>query len=158
MSDQLGSVTIRDARIIFRNFEGKEGPYNKAGTRNFGVVLQPGDAEAMANDGWNIKLLEPREEDKEEGTEATPWLPVEAAYDKGRPPTVVLITDHGRKNLDEETIKQLDWVDITKINMIVNPYTWTVNGKSGVKAYLKTMDKIVEFDKIINTLREEVSQ
>ena len=139
---------MKDVRIIFRNFEGKEGPYNKKGTRNFGVILPPDVSEAMADDGWNIKLLQPREDDAEEGAVPTPWLPVEAAYDKGRPPTVVLITERGRENLDEEKIKQLDWVDIVKVDMIVNPYTWEVNGKSGVKAYLKSMYVTIEEDEL----------
>lgn len=148
MAEQLGSVTMRDVRIIFRNFEGKEGPYNKKGTRNFGVILPPDKAEMMANDGWNVKLLQPREEEAEEGEQPVAWLPVEAAYDKGRPPSVVLITDRGRTNLDEEKIQQLDWVDIVRVDLIVNPYTWEVNGKSGVKAYLKSIYVTIEEDEL----------
>lgn len=148
MTEQLNSVTMRDVRIIFRNFRGEEGKFNQKGTRNFGVILPPDIAEAMASDGWNVKNLQPREEDAEEGELPTPWLPVEAAYDKGRPPTVVLITDHGRTNLSEQTIENLDWVDIIKVDLIVNPYTWDVNGKSGVKAYLKSMYVTIEEDEL----------
>jgi hypothetical protein len=147
---ELSSVTMRDVRIIFRNFRGEKGTYNQEGTRNFGVILPPDVAERMAADGWNVKNLQPREEDAEEGELPVPWLPVEAAYDKGRPPTVVLITDDGNKrtNLTAETIANLDWVDIVKVDMIVNPYAWDVNGKSGVKAYLKSIYVTIEEDEL----------
>ena len=145
----LSPVTMRDVRIIFRNFRGEEGQYNQEGTRNFGVILPPDVAEAMAADGWNVKTLKPREEDAEEGELPTPWLPVEAAYEKGRPPTIVLITDTGRTNLSAETVAQLDWVDIVKVDMIVNPFSWTQpSGKSGVKAYLKSMYITIEQDEL----------
>ena len=41
--------------------------------------------------------------------------------------------------LDEETIGMLDWADIAKVDLVVNPYNWEVNGKKGVKGYLKAM-------------------
>lgn len=139
------TVLMEGARIIFRNFEGKEGKYNKAGTRNFGVLVDPQLAEQMTADGWNIKWLKPREDEEEESEEQA-WLPVEAAYDKGRPPRIVMITSRGRTNLNEEDVMTLDWADILNVDLIVRPYTWDVNGKSGVKAYLQSMYVTIEED------------
>jgi len=139
------TVLMEGVRIIFRNFEGKEGKYNAKGTRNFGVILDPQVGESMINDGWNVKFLEPREEEEDE-TERQPWLPVEAAYDKGRPPRIVLVTTRGRTNLTEEDVETLDWVDITNVDLIVRPYNWDVNGKNGVKAYLQSMYVTIEED------------
>lgn len=139
------TVLMEGVRIIFRNFEGKEGRYNKAGSRNFGVLVDPQVAEAMIADDWNIKYLQPRE-DEEEETEPQAWLPVEAAYDRGRPPRVVLITSRGRTNLTENEVEMLDWADIVNVDLIVRPYAWDVNGKSGVKAYLQSMYVTIEED------------
>lgn len=141
------NVLMEGVRIIFRNFEGKEGQYNKAGQRNFGVIIPDrATADAMAGDDWNIKWLKPRDEDEGEETEETPWLPVEVAYDKGKPPRVVLITERGRTNLDEDTVDMLDWAEITNVDLIVRPYTWEVNGRGGVKAYLQSMYVTIEED------------
>lgn len=132
------TVTMESVRIIFRNFAGKEGQYNREGDRNFAVILDEDTANAMAEDGWNVKRLNPREEDLEDNPEGTPYLGVTVSY-KGRPPRVVLIADGVRTNLDENTISIVDQVDIENVDLIVNPYNWVVNGKSGVKAYLQSM-------------------
>jgi len=142
------TVLMEGVRIIFRNFEGKEGRYNKKGNRNFGVILPNNEvAEAMAQDDWNVKWLQPREDD-DEGTEETPWLPVEVAYDRGRPPRIVLITSRGRTNLGEHEVEMLDWADIVNVDLIVRPYNWEVNNKGGVKAYLQSMYITIEEDEL----------
>lgn len=138
------TVLMEGVRIIFRNFEGKEGKYNKAGSRNFAVLLDDQIAEVMAGDDWNVKWLEPREDDEEETRQA--YLPVEVAYDRGRPPRVVMITSRGRTNLGEDEVEMLDWADITNVDMIVRPYRWEVNGKTGTKAYLQSMYITIEED------------
>lgn len=138
------TVLMEGVRIIFRNFEGKEGKYNKAGSRNFAVLLDDQIAEVMAGDDWNVKWLEPREDDEEETRQA--YLPVEVAYDRGRPPRVVMITSRGRTNLGEDEVEMLDWADITNVDMIVRPYRWEVNGKTGTKAYLQSMYVTIEED------------
>lgn len=139
-----GTVLMEGVRIIFRNFSGKEGQYNREGDRNFAVLLDEKIATVMAEDNWNVKWLKPRE-DEEEGTEPQAYLPVSVNF-KGRPPRIVLITSRGRTNLDEHSIEMLDWADILNVDLIVRPYEWTVNGKSGVKAYLQSIYVTIEED------------
>lgn len=143
---EQGTVVMEGVRIVFRNFAGKEGQYNRQGDRNFAVLLDDTVANAMAEDGWNIKWLKPRD-DAEEDEQDQAYLQVSVNY-KGRPPTVALITSRGRTNLDEDTIDMLDWADITNVDLIVRPYSWLVQGKSGVKAYLKSMFVTIEEDEL----------
>lgn len=141
-----GNVLMEGVRIVFRNFEGKEGPYNKAGDRNFAVLIDENTAKMMAEDGWNIKWLTAREEDEGEPDQA--YLPVSIRFDVF-PPHVVLVTSGGRTQLDESTIEMLDYAEITNVDLIIRPYTWTVNNKTGMKAYVKTMFVTIEEDELV---------
>jgi len=138
------TVIMEGVRIIFRNFAGKEGQYNREGDRNFAVLLDDKTAAEMDADGWNVKWLRPREEDEEDATQQA-YLPVSVNF-KGRPPRVVLITSRGRTNIDEDQIEMLDWADIINVDLIVSPYAWTVNDKSGIKAYLQSLYVTIQED------------
>ena len=131
------TVLMEGVKIIFRNFSGKEGQYNREGDRNFAVLLDDDVAEAMAADGWNVKWLKPREDDEDEKEQA--YLSVSLNFSKGRPPKVVLVTSRGRTTLAEQDVELLDWADITNVDLIVRPYEWTVNSKTGIKAYLQSI-------------------
>lgn len=137
------TVLMEGVRIIFRNFAGKEGQYNREGDRNFAVLLDEETAAAMDGDGWNVKWLKPRSE--EEGDTPQPYLPISVNF-KGRPPRIVLITSRGRNNLDESQVEMLDWADILNVDLIVRPYEWTVNDKSGIKAYLQSLYVTIDED------------
>lgn len=148
------TVLMEGVQIVFRNFEGKEGPYNKAGDRNFAVLLDPEVAKMMAEDGWNVKWLKPREEDEVEEEQA--YLPVSLRYDVF-PPNVTLVTSHNRTQLDESTVEMLDYADIVNVDLIVRPYEWSVNGKGGIKAYVKTMFVTIEEDALVRKYSQEQS-
>jgi hypothetical protein len=58
-----------------------------------------------------------------------------------------MISSRGvRTHLNASNVETLDGADIVNVDMIVRPYTWEVNGKGGVKAYLQSMYVIVEED------------
>lgn len=135
------SVMIEDARLIFKNFEGKESQYNSAGDRNFCVLLDAELAAQLANDGWNVKSLAPQEE----GDPEQYYIAIKVSY-KGRPPRVVMITSGGRQNLSEDMVSVLDWADIETADLIFRPYEWAVNGKTGIKAYLQSLFVTIKED------------
>lgn len=145
-STEKNTVLMEGVRIIFRNFAGKEGQYNREGDRNFGVILPDDVAEAMLRDGWNVKYLKPREEDDDEVE--TPWLSVSVNYEKGRPPMIFVLTSRGRTALDADTVEMLDWAEITNVDLIVRPYAWEVSGNTGIKAYLQSMYVTIEEDEL----------
>jgi hypothetical protein len=130
-SKRIPAVIFEDARVLFRNFSGKEGKYNREGDRNFCLLLDEETAEAMGADGWNVKYLRARED----GDVPQAYIEVAVSY-RGRPPRIVMITSRGRTNLDESMINILDWAEIEKVDLSINPYSWSVQEKSGIKAYL----------------------
>ena len=140
---QDNTVLMEGVRIIFRNFSGKEGQYNREGDRNFAVLLDEQVATDLATDGWNVKWLKPRED--VEGEDPQAYLQVSVNF-KGRPPRIVLLTSTKRRNLDESEVEDLDWVDINNVDLIIRPYEWSVNGKTGIKAYLQSIYVTIEED------------
>lgn len=127
-------VVFENARILFRNFAGKEGKFNPAGRRNFCLVIPVDIVDKMKEDGWNVKSLPPRDPDDD----TLYYIQVSVAYG-AYPPKVWLVSGKSKTLLDEESIAALDYAEIENIDLIIRPYTWEVNGRGGVKAYLKKM-------------------
>jgi hypothetical protein len=142
MSNDTKTFMVEDAHIIFRNFSGKEGMYNRAGDRNFSVILDEATAEQMLKDGWNVKY--PTKE-RDEGEPYEPYISVAVKFDK-YPPRVVMLTSRARTNLDDDTVEVLDWANFAKVDLICRGSYWETNGKSGIKAYLKSMFVTIDED------------
>lgn len=135
----INKLSIENARLMFKNFSGREQKYNREGDRNFCVVIEDHDqAQSLAEDGWKVRILPSRDE----GDPPTHYIQVAVSFKEvpGIPPMkVYMMTDHSKIRLDETTIGELDYAEIQNVDLILRPYQWEVNGDTGVKAYLDTM-------------------
>lgn len=139
---EISNIIIENGRIAFRNFSGKETKFNPAGRRNFCAIIEDHHlAKQLESDGWNIKYLKPRDENEE----PQPYIQVAVNYDNV-PPKIYLIAGRKKTLLDEDSVGALDWAEITNVDMTIRPYEWEVNGKGGIKAYIKTMYVTIQQD------------
>lgn len=141
MAREQKTFKVEGARLIFKNFSGKIGPYNATGAKQFCVIVSEEDALALNEIGWNAKQLKSREE----GEPGDWYVEVTVKFDI-KPPRIVMISSRSRTTLTEKTVEVLDYADMKNVDLICNGYEWNVNGKDGITAYLKTMFVTVNED------------
>lgn len=153
MPNKVENLVVENARIIFRNFAGKEKKYNPEGDRNFCLLIDdPNVAASLAEKGWNIKSLQPRNPEDD----VAYYIPVRVSFDRFPPNIFTLTGQHVDANgelkfrnkvrLDEDTVGVLDYAEIENIDLIIRPYQWEVNGKTGIKAYVHRMYVVLAED------------
>lgn len=146
----MKNLVIEDARIIFPNFKGEGDRFNpQGGKRSFCVLLNTERAKELAEEGWNVKRLKPRDEEEE----PRGYLNVSIRFDI-MPPKIVMISGGRKVTMDESKIDILDWAEIERADITIRAYPWEVNGNSGTKAYLKTMYVTVQEDEFEERYRD----
>lgn len=152
MEKRIGNISVENAKIMFTNFRGEKSRYNPTGMKNFCVVIEdPQQAQQLAEDGWNVRILAPREE----GDKPKHYINVTVRFDI-LPPKVVLVTRKNKTPLNDETIATLDHAEIVNIDLTIRPRIWhDDDGNTKVKAYLKTMYVTIEEDEFADKYADE---
>ena len=151
-----GILQIDDARIIYRNFAGAASKFNREGDRNFSIVIPDQEmADALVNEGWNVKIKAPRED----GDVPFMTLPIKVKFND-RGPNVYLQTGNRMNRLDEDSIACLDQIDIVSVDLDVRPYDWvlyegTKDEKRGRSAYLQSIKVVQDVDRFASRFAEE---
>lgn len=134
-----GSLSVEGAKILWTNFAGRPTDYNpNGGKRTFNLVLNKETADTLISEGWNVRTIQPRNEDDD------PFYVTEVTVKFGQfPPKVYLVdgVSHRMHSLDEDTIGQLDNIDIANVDVMVRPYNHGVSNSRGttVKGYVKSL-------------------
>lgn len=140
-SERFPIVEIDQARITYKNFEGRGDKFNPEGKRNFTVIIPNEEiAEQLRNDkneygvGWNVKTREARDEDEDDFR----TLKVNVSFNE-RGPAIFLDTNGKLNKLTAETVSLLDHIGITEVSMNIRPFDGEAGGKPFRSAYLQSM-------------------
>ena len=138
------NLNIENASIGYRNFAGRETDFNEKGRRNFSVFFDADTAEELMAEGWNVRRVKSSPDD-----DPTYFMKVAVRYDTV-PPTIYLVdpTTKKKRVMSEDSIANLDRAEFENIDLTITPYDWERNGRSGRKAYLKTMYVTLKRDTI----------
>lgn len=148
-----GILQIENSRIIYRNFAGLGSKFNREGDRNFAVIIPDEETkDILVENGWNVKIKEPREGYEEEGPFM--FLPVKIKFNNRGPGVYVRSGDRVTR-LSEETVDMVDEIDIASVDMDLRPYDWEVNGKTGRTAYLQSIEITQNVDRFGARYAEE---
>lgn len=137
VKNNIENIKIENARIVFRNLSGKPDKFNpQGGKRSFSVVIEdPEFANELKREGWNIKQFNPSPDSDEEPAH---FISVKVSYNN-IPPHIYLCTSKNKTLLNEDTIGQLDYAEISNVDIVITPYQYEMSGRSGISAYVKTM-------------------
>ena len=139
-----GNLEIDDAIIIYRNFAGEGGPYNREGDRNFAVLIPDEDMkDLLVEDGWNVKVKPSRRDDEE----LFMYLPVKVKYTEKGGPAVYVKSGDRVNAISEANIGMLDNIEIASVDLDIRPYDWDINGKTGRTAYLQSIHVTQKIDR-----------
>lgn len=135
--NNIENIKIENARIVFRNLSGKPDKFNpQGGKRSFSVVIEdPEFANELKREGWNIKQFNPNPDSDEEPAH---FISVKVSYNN-IPPHIYLCTSKNKTLLNEDTVGQLDYAEISNVDIVITPYQYEMSGRSGISAYVKTM-------------------
>ncbi len=141
---KVEQLMLEEVQIIFKNFTGTKSTYNAEGERNFSVIFDdPEYAKDLIALGWNVRVF--RQTDEDDPIQY--HMSVKVNYAGHHPPRVFAVKASGALPLEESTIAMLDWTPIKYCDVVINPYKWTVNEDSGIKAYLNTLYAVVDENK-----------
>ena len=139
---QPNTVTLNNVGIIFPNFAGRTDQYNKTGVRSFSVAISYETAEAMLADGFNVKFPKPNPEIDPDDDRRLPTLNITVSNDHDNIPygiRIFLVDGENEQRVDNTNLDMLDGLDIDYANVKFSVYDWSVNGNSGRKPYVQSL-------------------
>jgi hypothetical protein len=93
------TITVRNAYLLWPNFEGREGKYNAKGDRNFSIMMREADGLELIRQGWtSVSPVKKREDD--EDPEIYYKLPVAVKFEN-YPPRIWMLSDNERSLASE---------------------------------------------------------
>lgn len=104
--EDTGRYVVKNARIMFPNFQGAEQDYNQAGKRNFNLRIDKDLADELSERGVHVRFREARDESEEDQylVKVGVYRDAEIRLLSGKAMTAVVISndDHGLPTADDQ--------------------------------------------------------
>ena len=127
-----------------------DGRFHNNGNRYFAIKLSDEEAEELENEGWPVVWRDVNARNDDEPELMKGYLKVFIKYGTRYPVDIYLVntSNHTKTLLDEADLDLLhiDSKPLESIDLLIRPYYWTYNDKSGVKAQVKAMNIILAQD------------
>lgn len=145
----MATLHLPEAQIKFKNFEGREYKFNPLGSRRFTIFFDYSELDSIMLRDWPIKYSVER---TDRDLPIYAYIPVKVRFDEINEQDLtpkVFLTLKGEKSietreLDEDTIKILDWAPFTYCDVTIHSQPWDFGtGKSGVMALLDELHVII---------------
>ena len=133
------SITIKNAKIFYRNFSGRPGKYSGEGVRTFCVEVPNEQAAVLAEDGWNVRYRKARDP----GDQDQAYISVSLNYNYSIPPEIYRVVGKKVTLLSQDNVGQLDTAEVIRVDLRIRPRRW---GDNQIKAYVAKMYVTVEED------------
>ena len=126
------TITIKDARLIYKNFSGAPDAFNRNGVQpNFSVVIPEEDVGYYRDD----LLLNVKERITKEG-DVFHYLRIKV----GKYAEIYLGDDGTNLSpLNPSEYPMLDQIRLSKCDLSISPSSYTIGGKTGTTVYLSKM-------------------
>lgn len=133
---------VSNASLIFKNFKGEAKKFNAKGNRNFHIQLTKELADGLLSDFSDLNIKFP-EDDLDESY--NPHIVVKIATNNKIPEVYKIIGDKSIQ-LTERTLGTLDNDKFDNVDLVLRPYHWEINDKTGTSLYLQKGYFTVEED------------
>lgn len=145
----IPEIRLSGARMVYKHFSGEKDEFHAPGQMDFAVIIEDLDyARELEAQGWNIKYPKPNPEIDPEEDSRRPTLKVKVAFDNTPPDVWTILKDENgediRRKLNHETVHRLDTLRFSNIDMLIVPYNWTHQSRTGVSAYLSQFYGTIE--------------
>ncbi|MBP5594984.1 MAG: hypothetical protein J6Y02_06355 [Pseudobutyrivibrio sp.] len=145
---RVEKLELEDAKLMggkFKNFSGKANDYNREGSRYINVVIPEEYVSEIADKGWVVKELPPREE----GDAPVYFMKVNIRFQEdggySDPKIYKGISQDNMHKVTVETVGDLDKDEIEHVDIVIRPYHWSrKSGEEGIAAYLDEMYVIIK--------------
>ena len=126
-------MQVDNAKIRFKNFEGRGSKFNHEGDRNFVWIIEDEAlADLVAKEGYSVR-------ERVNGEGDPYWqLKVTVKFNQFGP-DIWIENQRGRRvKMEPDMVKELDDIFFGEFSMDIRPYDWEVGGEKGRSAYLKS--------------------